>query len=169
MTTGKSTGTRSQKTLDTRSFWTSREIHEVTAAFSKCYFTINWAPKKNEKEGTLPLKRTKRNLNCNYVKLFWTHHVLYVDIWFGVILLNNLLIQGTQWHETMVVLPTYKVGRGENWSKMMFGKCIRRFIEFEVNRLAFHFIHVIISEKWEIISGHCTVKNHCHHHHFFFF
>lgn len=58
---------------------------------------------KKKEKGILPLKRTKleRNLNCYYVKLFWTDHVSYVNIWFCVILLNNLLTEGTQWHQTM--------------------------------------------------------------------
>lgn len=58
---------------------------------------------KKKEKGILPLKRTKleRNLNCNYVKLFSTDHVSYVNIWFCVILLNNLLTEGTQWHQTM--------------------------------------------------------------------
>lgn len=65
--------------------WRQRE---VTAAFSKCHFSIYLRKKfKNKKEGMLPLKRTNQKE---------TDRVLYVDIWFSVILLNNLLMEGTQ-------------------------------------------------------------------------
>lgn len=48
-----------------------------------------------------------------------------------------------------------QLGKGEKWSEMIYE---RNNLRFEVNCVAFPFIHIIISQKREIDSEFCTVK-----------
>lgn len=120
------------------------------------------------KKGILPLKRTKsqRNLNCHHVKLFWTDHVLYVDTWFCVILLNNLLIEGTQRHGT-IVLPTSELWGEKTDQKLSLENL---FIVESLRWTVLPFISFMSSsQRNETSFLDLHSKNHRHHHHFFSF
>lgn len=144
-------------------------------SFHRRWSSSNSLKKKTTKKAFFAFKkRTKSQRNkSNYVKLLWTDHVKDVDIWLCVNLFSNLLIDGNTvtWYHVVVLQTLVLVKDIMIKNKIIrFGKFIGSllFKKFEVDSLAFHFIHVI-SEKWDIISELCTVKNHHHHHHSFIF